>query len=47
MCIREHINSASKQIQECFEVWKKIKEKFIATNNNCIAVFETCNFLII
>jgi hypothetical protein len=35
MCIRQHINSAPKQIQECFEVWKKIMEKCIMANNEC------------
>jgi hypothetical protein len=37
MCIRQHTNSAPEQIQECFEVWKKIMEKCIAANNNSFA----------
>jgi len=37
MCTKEHINSATEQIQECFEVWKKIMKKCIAANNNGFA----------
>ena len=43
MCIRQHINSATEQIQECFEVWKKIMEKCIAATQQQLCKGQSLN----